>query len=48
MAKKLWRKPEVKTMTAGSAETKAKPGNDGNGGQTASWGPSLAVSFHQL
>jgi hypothetical protein len=36
MAKKMWRKPEVKTMTAGSAETKAKPGNDGNGGQTAS------------
>jgi hypothetical protein len=36
MAKKIWRKPEIKTMSAGSAENKAKPGNDGAGGQTAS------------
>lgn len=36
MTKKVWRKPEVKTMTAGSAEAKVNPGNDGGGGQTAS------------
>jgi hypothetical protein len=35
-AKKPWRKPEVKSMSAGSAEHKAKNGNDGSGGQTAS------------
>lgn len=28
-SKKHWVKPEVKTMTAGSAEAKTKPGNDG-------------------
>jgi hypothetical protein len=36
MTKKIWRKPEVKLMSAGSAEHKALPGNDGAGGQTNS------------
>ena len=29
--KKVWRKPEVKTITAGSAENGGGCGNDGNG-----------------
>ena len=38
MAKKQWRKPEVKSIAAGSAENSNKAGNDapGNGGQTNS------------
>jgi len=37
MAKKQWRKPEMKTIRAGEAENSNKPGNDrGGGGRTAS------------
>ena len=36
MSKKVWRKPEVKRISAGSAENHINNGNDGSGGQTAS------------
>ena len=29
MTKKVWRKPEVKRISAGSAEANVNPGNDG-------------------
>ena len=38
--KKVWRKPEVKTMTAGSAEQNPGCGNDGNGLGSNNCGPS--------
>ena len=34
--KKVWRKPQVKTLSAGSAENNNQSGNDGTGGHTGS------------
>ena len=31
VAKKVWRKPELKTLSAGSAENSTNSGNDGIG-----------------
>jgi hypothetical protein len=36
VSKKVWRKPEVKSIAAGAAEASTLNGNDGNGGQTGS------------
>jgi hypothetical protein len=35
MSKKIWRKPEVKRIAAGSAESGKPPGKDGVGGGSA-------------
>lgn len=36
MTKKIWRKPEVRSISAGSAENGPNPGNDGKGSKTRS------------